>query len=194
MIKFFLLSVVFFATNTFRQIIPNKVGVTINYNDTTLKVVYVNKIRNLKLPAFYLNGNLVNETFFYAINPKLIDSINVVKGNLQIENVMYYGQIYIKTKNSYIPKIISLTELKNKYTKLKSEPTIFMINGEIVTTNYDKYMVDENYLFRIIIDKVENAKENVNFNLIKLLTKSEENIKKSKEIMIRGTEVSLTKF
>lgn len=186
MTKFFLLSLVFFATDTFGQAIPNKAGVTINYDDTTLRVVYVTKIIDPKLPAYYLNGKLVNETFFDTIDPKLIESINVVKDSLQIDKVKYYGQIHIKTTNSYNPKIISLMELKDKYTNLKSEPAIFMVDGEIVTTDYDNYVVDENLLWRIIVDKVENEKANGNFKLIKLLTKSEENIKKSKEIRIRG--------
>jgi hypothetical protein len=100
---------------------------------------------------------------------------------------MYYGQIHITTKNSYNPKIISLTELKEKYTNLKSEPTIFIIDGEIITSDYDEYVVDENLLWRIYIDKVENEKENIDLKFIKLLTKSEENLKKPAEIRIRGT-------
>ena len=54
--------------------------------------------------------------------------------------------------------------------------------------NYDKYFVDENYILNIIVEKVENKAEKLKFKLIKLLTRTEENIKESKIIHIRGTE------
>ena len=200
MTKFFLLAVIFLATNTFGQIVPdfgratvpNKPAVTINSIDTTLRVLYVKKTSNHRLPAYYLNDILVNPTFFYSIDPNLIESINVHKDSLQIENVKYYGQIYLTTKKYYTPKLISLTELKDKYTILKREPAIFIVDGEIVTSDYDKYVVDENLLWQIIVDKVENEKENINLKFIKLLMKTEENMKKAKEFRIRGTEVALT--
>ena len=68
-----------------------------------------------------------------------------------------------------------------------------MIDGSIINADYDKYMVDESYLLTLIVDKIENSKENISLGLIKLVTKSAENIKKSKEIRIRGTEVAINK-
>jgi hypothetical protein len=68
-----------------------------------------------------------------------------------------------------------------------------MIDGNVINADYDKYMVDENYILQIIVDEVKNEKEKIDFELIKLLTRSEPNIKKSKEIRIRGNEVSLNK-
>ena len=102
-------------------------------------------------------------------------------------------KFYIKTKSSYTLKLISLTDLKNKYTNLKDKSVVFMIDGSIINADYDRCMVDESYLLTIIVDKIENTKEKIDLGLIKLLTKSDENIKKSKEIRIRGTEVALTK-
>ena len=68
---------------------------------------------------------------------------------------------------------------------------IFTIDGTIINSDYDKYLVDENYLLQIIVDKIFIAKEIIDLGLIKLLTKSQENIRKSKEIRIRGTETTL---
>ena len=66
-----------------------------------------------------------------------------------------------------------------------------MIDGNIINGNYeyDKYMIDENNLLRIIVDKIENTKEKIDLGVIKLLTKSDENMKKLNEIKIRGTEI-----
>ena len=86
--------------------------------------------------------------------------------------------------------LISLNDLKSKYTNLKNTPTIFMIDNEIINGDYDKYIVDENYLLRISIETIENRKEKLHFNLIQILTKTEENIRKSKEIIIRGLQFS----
>ena len=187
------------STSTFGQTPANKVsGLIINSNnglgsDTSLKVVYTNKESPTRKPAYFLNGKFVNETLLVTLNPMQIESINVVKDSIQFDYIRYYGQIIIKTKSSYTLKLISLAELKDKYTNLKSKPVVFMIDGSIINADYDKYMVDESYLLTIIVDKIENTKENIDLGLIKLLTKSDENIKKSKEIRIRGTEVTLTK-
>lgn len=107
--------------------------------------------------------------------------------------IQYYGQIYIKTKSEYNLKLITLTSLKEKYTNLENQPVVFMIDGNIVNGDYDKFVVDENYILQIIIDNIKNEKENIDLKIVKLLTKSEENIKKSNEIRIRGNEVTLNK-
>jgi hypothetical protein len=76
---------------------------------------------------------------------------------------------------------------------LKGKSTIFTIDGLIINADYDNYLVDENYLLKIVIDSIENKKENIDLWLINLLTKSDENIKNSKKIRIRGTEALPTK-
>ena len=184
-----MLTIAIWSTSSFGQTPSNKEV----EKDTSLKVIYASKEGNLNKPAYFLNGKLVNETLVGTLNPNQIESINVDKGDLQIDNIQYYGQIHITTKGSYAPKLISLTDLKEKYTNLKNKPVLFMIDGSIINANYDKYMVDENYLLAIIIDKIENRQEKIDLGLIKLLTRSDENIKKSKEIRIRGTELALTK-
>ena len=105
------------------------------------------------------------------------------------------GQIHIKTRSdyNYNPKTISLTELKNKYTEFKGNPVIFMIDGNIVNADYNNYVIDENNVLTIIVDKFQNAKESIDWGLIKLLTKSEENIKKRDQIIFRGAEIMINK-
>jgi hypothetical protein len=156
--------------------------------DSTIKVLYTNKTNNLFQPAYFINGKFVGQ---FSLDPKFIDDINVVKGEIQIDGIKYIGQIFIKTKSDYNPKLISLAALKDKYTNLKNMPVVFTIDGNIVNADYDKYVIDENYVLQIIVDNIKNTKENIDLGLIKLLTKTEENIQKSKEIRIRGGEVTL---
>ena len=157
-------------------------------NDTILQVSYVNHSDSDRKPAYYINGKYINATILKTINPQLIDSINVVKRDVEIDGKSYYGLIYIQLKNNYNPKLISLTDLKLKYTNLTKTSSILMIDNEIINGDYSKYIVDENYILKIIVEKIDNKEENLQVNVIRLLTKTEENIKKSKQIWLRGTE------
>jgi hypothetical protein len=184
-----LLTLAIWTTSSFGQTPSNKDL----EKETGLKVIYANNERNINKPAYFLNGKLVNETVLGTLNPNQIESINVIKENIQIDSIRYSGQIHIKTKNGYEPKLISLNDLKDKYTNLKNKPAVFMIDGSIINANYATYMIDETYLLEIIVDKIENTQQKIDLGLVKLLTKSEGNIKNSKEIRIRGADGALTK-
>jgi hypothetical protein len=190
--------IAFFTLNGYGQIKNLKVPMVestntqfVSQNDTVLKVVYVNSKNTERSPAYYLNGQIVNETFLKTLNTKAIDNIRVEKQEINVETQKYYGQIFINTKEGYRPQLTSLSDLKSKYTDLRNTPTIFMIDNELINGDYDKFIVDENYLLRISIEKIENRKEKLHFNLIQILTKSEENIKKLKEIRIRGLQFGI---
>jgi hypothetical protein len=191
-----ILAIASWSIKTLGQIPTNKTnGVIIDSSnglgsDTNLKVVYTNNNSQISKPAFFLNGKLVNEVLLRTLNPTGIENVNVVKDNIKIDNIQYYGQIHITTKISYALKLISLTDLKHKYTNLKHKSIVFMIDGDVINADYDMYIVDENYLLTIIVDKIENTKEKIDLVLIKLLTKSQANIEKLKEIRIKGREVA----
>lgn len=189
---FFIVSILL-SINSFGQIKTEKVNglkitnqVTVFDNDIIIKVIYKNEIKNDKKPAYFINGKLANESILRSINPNEIETVNVEKENIEIENVKYYGKLYIVTKSTYKPKLISLNNLKFKYTNIKDNSTIFKIDDELINADYENNLVDENYILKIIVEKFENKNEKLNINFINLITKSEENIKKSKEIIIRG--------
>jgi carboxylesterase type B len=195
--QFLIVATAFFTLNALGQINNLKVPLVkstntqlVSQNDTVLKVFWVCSNDSERNPAYYLNGQFVNESILKTLNPKVIDKIRVEKQEIIVENQKYYGQIFINTKEDYSPKLVSLNDLKSKNTNLKDATTIFMIDNEIVNGNYDKCIVDENYLLRISIEKIENEKEKLHFYLIQILTMSEENIRKSKEIRIRGLQLS----
>ena len=79
-------------------------------------------------------------------------------------------------------------DLKLKYTNLKNASSLFMINDEFISGDYSKYIVDEKYILKIIVEKIICKEDNLQINIVRLLTKTDENIKKSKEIRIRGAE------
>jgi hypothetical protein len=172
--------------------IPGMPGVTIqNPNDSTIRVIYTNKIKPATQTAFYINGTFVG-TAIPGLNPSQIESITVLKADT-INGVKYDGKVLIKTKSAYTPKIITLSDLKFKYTNIADKPVVFMIDGSIINADYDKYLIDEKNVLQIIVDDINNPKENLQLELVKILTRTEENIKKSKEIRIRGHEVAAAK-
>ncbi|MFP5040992.1 hypothetical protein [Parasediminibacterium sp. JCM 36343] len=136
-------------------------------------------------PLYFVNGQLVSGYGLGSLDPKLIDSIDVKHKDTIIDKKPYYGEIVITTKKEYVPKWITYNEIKLKYTNLKKEATLFMVDNNIVDENYKKCAVDENYILKIEASKIENKAEGLNLNIIRLITKTEENIRKSKEIMIR---------
>ena len=155
-------------------------------NDSIIKVIYKNEIKNIRKPAYFIKGKLVNESILRTLNPNEIESVKVEKEDIEIDNVKYFGKLIIATKSNYNPKLISLNNLKAKYTNLKDNSIIFEIDNEIVNENYENFIVDEKYILKIIVQKFENKDEKLNVTIVNLITKTEENIKKAKEIIIRG--------
>lgn len=147
--------------------------------DTVPLIEYVNVQDITQQPAFYINGKF---STLRTIDPAYIDNVRVENKKVEIENKKYDGQIFITMKKGYSPLEISLNGLARKYTNLKNEPTIFMIDSIIVKEDYDKYLVDEKYIFKIIVETIQQN----NVTIVQLLTKSKENIEKSKEVRIRG--------
>jgi hypothetical protein len=68
-----------------------------------------------------------------------------------------------------------------RYISIASAVTVFEIDNEVVNSDYDRFWVDQNYLLEIIIEKIENLKENLALHIVKIYTKSPENVKKQKE-------------
>ena len=154
--------------------------------DTIPTVEYKNE-ENVGLhPLYYINGEMANQTVIKTIDPQLIDSIHVEKKEIVMKDKKYYGQIFLKMKKEYHPKLISLTDLGLKYLGQTSNPIIFMIDDDIIKGDYGNYLADEKFILKIIVDNVEDKEQKLNVEIVRLLTKNKENIKKAKEIRIRG--------
>jgi len=167
-------------------------GVFINPIDSkknvdTIPMVEYSNSKNIGLqPAYYINGEFTNHTTLITLDPLSIDSIYIEKKEIETGNKKYYGQVFITMKKEYTPKLISLSDLVQKYTNLKNGITIFMIDNYIIKEDYDQCLIDEKYILKIIVDTIEMGNEKPDINVVRLLTKSKENIEKSKEIKIRG--------
>jgi hypothetical protein len=154
-------------------------------NDSLPQVIYKNNSVSKHQTAWLVDNQLAGAYVTKTINPEQIGSVDVSKRRVVIDSISYDSQVTIAMKEGYHPKFISLNNLKAKYTNLKDSPVLFMMENEIVQGDYDKYLVDECYLLQIIVDKIELKREKMDFFLVRVLTRTPENIKKAKEIRIR---------
>lgn len=63
------------------------------------------------------------------------------------------------------------------------------MDGPIIYTDYDTFLVGEDFILKIIVDKIKPSKDGIEINLVKLITKTPENIKDANEIRIRGVKI-----
>ena len=193
--KILILSILILSLKTFGQINPEKnngLNITKTENstlkDSIIKIVYKNETEINKKPAYFINDKLVNESILKTLNTNQISSVNVEKNEIEIDNIKYYGKLKIETKNNYIPKLISLNDLKTKYIKAKESQTIFKIDNEIINDDYNNFIDNKKFILKIIVENFVNVNEKLKINIVNVITKTEENIKKSKEIIIRGKD------
>ncbi|MCR8668514.1 hypothetical protein NO995_12540 [Aestuariibaculum sp. M13] len=157
--------------------------------DSKISVFYDFQNKETRPVAIYVNDKFVGEVLTMNFVPtKQIESIHVEKENYTINGIEYYGKIYIKTKAGYKPKFILLKDLKAKYLKLDSKPVIYQIDEDIVNVNDEKFIVNEKFILKIHVQKIFTKKYS-EINLVKIITKTPENIKKANEIKIRGNEI-----
>lgn len=155
--------------------------------DTSFRVIRVQEKSKKVGPAFFINGKRMSEAVFLTIDPRSIADVSVIKDAKGIGDTAYEGQINITMKPEYSPDFISLNELKVKYAPEISGFTVFMVDGKIIKDDANLYYVDENHLLTILIDNISNREEGLKLPLIRVLTKTEENIKERNNIRLRGT-------
>jgi hypothetical protein len=159
----------------------SSMAISIIENDSIPIVQYITSDEN-KNVVFNINGVFVNSSIIGTIDPNLIDSLRIDKKEIEINGEKYSEQFILKMKNDYHPKTISLSELKLKYLKPSNNPVIFMIDNNIIKGDYTNFVVDENNILKIVVDKTHDDKSNI--DIVKLITKS--NNIKNKNIRIRG--------
>ena len=142
-------------------------------------------------PAYFLNGQLVDETFIKCMDPQKIENIEVIRDSFVIEDHQYYGQIRIITRQDYQPKIISLKDLISKYTTLTAPPDIIIIEDSVYAEDYENKYVDEKYILKIIVQELKSDNRDGKMITAKLITRTVENVAEANRIMIRCDETSL---
>ena len=152
--------------------------------DKPLWVSKVDTVSPLGETAFFVDGKFISQTAFYGVNGFAIDSIIADNREVIGDGIKYKARMQIFMKAGYTPANISLSALRTKY-ELPS-PSIFYLNDILIRGDYDKFLVDQNYILKIEVQKLDDAKENLHVNVIRVLTKTKENLSKAYPIRIRG--------
>jgi hypothetical protein len=162
-----------------------------------LSTLFFGQNNKTEEPAIFIDSLLVATNTIEYINPNDIESINVIKKNTTIDGVLYYGQMYITSKNPKKYDFLSLEQIKSEFTKIKSKDVIYMINGTLIKTNIETLKLDRNYILSVEVtnsDAFYNLrKSNVQFDIINILGKTKENLDNKNKILLRGHESIGTK-
>jgi len=152
-----------------------------------VKVIYEKDVQKFHAniqPKYFLDSALVGASL-PPFSRNEIKEILVSKDNR-------FGEVYIATKNPGIFRFMTLDEIKNKYVKSPSSATLYMIDNDQVKGNIADLKIDENYILNINIlsendfGSLKGAVKNI--NIIKITTKSEENLERAGQVYIRGAE------
>jgi len=153
--------------------------------DTVIRISYIKEKKERKIPAYFVNGILVNPSLLSTIDINAIEDLNIKNDSIEIGGQKYYGQFHVKLKNNFSFKPISINDLKKKYLDLPEDKSIIMIDNKIVYDDYKDFVLNEIGIYKITIQLFENKEENLRFNIIKLITRSEKNIKEENMIHFR---------
>ena len=156
---------------------------------TTLFFGQKNKIEQ---PAMFFDSNFLSLNSMEYIDPNEIETINVIKKDTTINGVLYRGKINIASKNPRKYEFISLEQIKSKFTKIKGNNAIYMVNGAFIKDNIDTFKLDRNYILEVEVTNSEefyNLRKSVTkFDIINILGKTKENLENKNKILLRGHE------
>ena len=140
----------------------------------------------------FFDSNFLSLNSMEYIDPNEIESINVIKKDTIINGVLFRGQINITSKNPRKYDFISLEQIKSKFTKIKSNDAIYMVNRAFITDNIETFKLDRNYILKVEVTNSEefyNLREsNAKFDIINILGKTKENLENKNKILLRGHE------
>ncbi len=188
----FILIILLVTFNSFSQnIIGKKSTEKPIYSENSEIKVFYNKFQSNEYSAgVFVNGIFAGEqSVLSTFNSDKIESLNIEKVNFEKDEKKYYGKILVKMKNDYIPKFVTLKAFIEKHMELDKSPIVFQIDENIISQDYKEYLVDENFILKIIQTKIKTTERETEINLIKLITRTPENIKKANQIIIRGKEI-----
>jgi hypothetical protein len=185
------------ATTKTDSLVKKKLtGLIMTETDTEkIRQIYNFKKKGTQV-AFFIDSIFTTPNTYKYLNldSKEINTLNVEKKSITIGNELYEAQLYVFTKKPKDYEFLTLYEVKRHFTKSKKNKTIFIIDDELVKDKVETYKLDKNNILSVSLTDTENAEslkeQNVDFDIVEIKTKTPKNILKSKEIILRGNDVS----
>lgn len=190
--KFLLIIFIFLTGSTVfaQDSLPEKGSVKIGKpvkvaKELPIELAYQSELDKEQKMAFYLDGKLVSSYALAGLNPDSIDNVNVIKKDTLIAAKIYDGIIQISSKSPQKLNLVSLIELQNQYIGDLIGDTVFMIDDKIIKEDYEQCHVDANYVLKLVVDKMYLPKSQIEFNIIKIITKTQEHLKEANTVRIK---------
>ena len=163
-------------------------------NDTTIDVVYQDIKPEYKTIACFIDTVLIDYQSVLWINPNAIKDVKIIKKDTVINGLNYSHQLHVKTHDSIPMNLMSLSEIKRKYTRSSTNECIYVLNNRLgnkedIITNNPETKVDKNFIFRIKVDEMNfpgmNPQKPLHVDVIRILFRTKENIEEANKIWIR---------
>lgn len=107
------------------------------------------------------------------------------EGIKSVETSKQKQALIIELNQDYSPVLISLSELKNNYTNIKSDRVIFRIDNNIIQNSPDEVLVDVSNIMVISVSPIKFISDLDDLFMITLFPRTDSNIKKFNTIRIR---------
>lgn len=147
--------------------------------------ISINYVKDYKPHGTNLKGYYIDDQFVESDYPIMLDPADVK--DIKIEKNP--GRMYILTKNPKQHHFLTLNEIAAKYLKLDESPRIYIVD-QLIIRDISSYKIDEKYILRIEVLFTKDfeylkTEEKPLFQVIRILLRTPENIKKASEIRIR---------
>ena len=154
--------------------------------------LFFGQITKSKNAAVFLDLKAVSKKTVEYIDPNEIESVNVIKNDTLIDNVLYQGQLFISLKKSKKYDFLTLEQIKSEFTNIKSNDVVYMINGLLIKVESATLKLNRNYIYTVEVTNSEAfynlRKGDIKFHIINILGKTKENLEKSTRIILRSQE------
>ena len=164
----------------------------LNLSILFLTTLFFGQNNKTKEPAVFIDLTLVARNAVGYIDQNELESVNVIKKDTTINGAVYYGQLYIISKNPKKYNFITLEQIKSEFTKIKSNDVIYMVNGSLIKDNIETFKLDRNYILKVEVTNSEAfynfRKSDTKFDIINILGKTKENLDNKNKMLLRGHE------
>jgi len=151
----------------------------------SLTMFYGNLSDKSEKSAVFIDGKQASFIELLTINSKFIDTYSVEKKAISINGKEYKEQLYIKTKDNYQSKRISLKDIRKKYAKDQNLACFYFLDGRPAKIDDVDIFLDENNILEICCHMYNNTEENLKLNIIEIFTRSDKNIEDANTMIIR---------
>nr|WP_288810972.1 hypothetical protein [uncultured Sphingobacterium sp.] len=146
-----------------------------NMTDTVPSTVY-KKLNDISQVNVEVLGKLYKGDLMGTLKPEGVKSVDVDKGK---------QLVIIELNQNYKPVLITLSDLQKKYTNVKSNRVIFMVDDQIVQQSPAEVFVDISNIMQIDVSPVKSIGDIDELYMINLWVRNEKNIKELNRIILR---------